>query len=198
METESIFYLAIGLAGAFVVLVGYRLFQAAITVIGAVGGAIYGFKIVDLAFASEAVWLPVVGGLVGLLFGLGAALLVYYLGIFAAGAYVGFWFGGSFADGFDLPYPWLIILGISALTGLLAMVLERWTMIVLTSVAGAWHVTAAFAHYTRGVDLLPYGHPFTHGVWYENIEPLTVVVAVGLFLLGFFIQKSLTAKRGSG
>lgn len=196
MSVESIFYLVVGLVGVFVVLLGYRLFQVAITLIGAIGGAVYGFRIVELAFAPEGLWIPVAAAVVGLLVGVGAALAVYYLGIFAGGAYLGFWLGSSFAEGFELPYPVLMVGGFAALIGLLAMVLERWCLIVVTAAVGAWHVAASTAYFTEGVHLLPYAHPFSDGQeWLESVDAQALIIAGGCFLLGFFIQKLMTAKR---
>ena len=196
MNPESLFYLGVGLGGLFLVFFGYRLFQSAITLIGTVAGGLYGYTIVEMAMEGEAaLWLSWVGGLVGALIGLGSALGVYYLGIFAAGAFLGFWFATSLIEGFDLPYPLAILVVLTVLVGFVAMALERWTLIVLTAVAGAWHLTAAIGYFTTGVDLLPYQHPFYTGEWLQSLEATSVLVAAGIFLLGFLVQKFITAKR---
>lgn len=196
MNPESLFYLGVGIAGLFLVLFGYRLFQSAISLIGTVAGGLYGYAIVEMAIEGEAaLWLSWVAGLVGALIGLGSALGVYYLGIFAAGAYLGFWLATSLIEGFELPYPLAILAILSVLVGFAAMALERWTLIVLTSVVGAWHTTAAIGYFTAGVDLLPYQHPFYTGAWVESLEATSVLVAAGIFLLGFLVQKFITGKR---
>jgi len=199
MSFEAVFFALIGIVGAFLTLFGYRLFQVALTVIGATGGALYGYMVVEMASTGDALWPPVAGGVVGLLVGAGGALIVYYLGIFAAGAYLGFWFANSIIEGLELSYPWAVIAGITVLTGLITMIMERWTIIALTSLAGAWHVTASIAYFTDGADLLPYEHPFQgDGPWYQAVDGVSLIWAGALLLLGYFIQKSMTAKRGRG
>lgn len=196
MNAESLFYLGVGFGGLFLILFGYRLFQSAITLIGTLAGGLYGFSVVEMTVDGEAaLWLSVVGGLVGALIGFGSALGVYTLGIFAAGGYLGFWFGTSLIEGFDLPYPWVILVVITVLVGFAAMGLERWTLIVLTSIAGAWHLTASIGHFSAGVDLLPYEHPFHTGAWLEALDAISVIIAASLFLLGFIVQKLITGKR---
>ena len=199
MDPETLFYGGAGIGGLFLLLFGYRLFQGALSLIGAVAGALYGIIIVDMAAGGEAaVWLQAVGGIIGGLTGMGLALWLYTLGIFAAGAYLGFWIGNSVVEGWELPYPWAIIGVLTVLVGLAAMALERWTLMLVTAVVGAWHLTAAYAYFSGGVDLLPYEHPFQQEDWMSAIDPVVAGIAAAAFLVGFVVQKFVTAKRKLG
>ncbi len=199
MDPEILFYGGTGIGGLFLVLFGYRLFQAALSLIGGVAGALYGILIVDMAAGGEAaVWLQAVGGLVGGLTGMGLALWLYTFGIFAGGAYLGFWIGHSVVEGWELPYPWAIIGVLTVLLGLAVMALERWTLMLVTAAVGAWHVAAAYGYFSRGVDLLPYSHPFQEEDWIVAIDGVSVGIAAAAFVLGLLVQKFLTARRKLG
>lgn len=157
--------MGLGLAGLFLLVAGYRLFKSAITVIGIFGGAMYAAGVVAKAYGPEEHGLILAAFILGAVVGGGAALGVYFAGIFAAGGFLGFIAGGMLVDQVDLPQPALWVIGLTVVFGLFTLGFQRKFLITLTSLLGSWHIVATYAWLTGGRNLLPYNQPYAESAW---------------------------------
>ncbi len=161
------------LLGLALLLLGRALFWAYVALLG----FLVGFELTLQTLQTEAAWLPV---LVGILFGLGAALLAVFMQYLAIGV-AGF-MGGAYLAlslfGLSLePQPGLLPLLVAALGGavgcVLFLVIFDPALIILSSATGALLLTQPF---TLASDM----HLITVGV----------LTAVGIVFQYFVLQES--------
>lgn len=142
----DLFALMIGLGillGAIQCFFGYRIFKFILGAVGFLAGAV-GYS------ASNEPFVAVLAGLVGGL--LGAALLVglYFVGIFLFGAFLGVVVGASFfAAAGGQPEP-AVLLILAAIGGVLALIFQKFMIILSTAFNGAWNVVAGIACLATG------------------------------------------------
>jgi hypothetical protein len=125
------------LSGAVACFAGYRLFRVVLAIYGFILGAMLASSIMGITNTSGMIVAALIGGIVG------ALLLVfaYFVGIALAGAGLGAvvahlgW--GQVRPG-DPPAVALIALAV--LGAIVAMVLQRYVIIVATAFAGAWTI----------------------------------------------------------
>ncbi len=158
---------------------GYRLFK----VILAIVGFIFGF-VLTAGILYKFTNLTLISGLVGIVGGLIFAVLAFYLyfiGIFILGAYLGIvvWSVISSVTGIVLPF-WVAIV-LAVLLGVLALVFQKFMIIVTTAFIGAYLIVVTLVTVMKfDASVIPY------------------VNAVGWLILGFlgiFVQYRLTAKK---
>ena len=134
--------------GAIQCFSGYRLFKVVLGLTGfIVGGALAaagGYACSQTAIV--AVFAGLVGGC------LGAALLtaLYFLGVFLSGALLGGMAGALLWAGTGgLPQP-AVLLFPAVIAGVLALVFQRFMIIVATGFGGAWCMVLGVAYFTTG------------------------------------------------
>lgn len=147
----DMFALMIGLGillGAIQCFFGYRIFKF---ILGTVGFLVGGFLAGAVGYsASNEPLVAVLAGLVGGL--LGAALLVglYFVGIFLFGALLGVVVGASFfAAAGSQPEP-AVLLILAAIGGVLALMFQKFMIVISTAFNGAWNVVAGIACLATG------------------------------------------------
>ncbi len=189
------FYGLVGAAGLFVCLFGYRLFKTALTLTGGGVGAIYCAAVMQIQYGTEQIWPTLLGAVIGGLVGSALALWLYYLSILAAGGYLGFILSGAIIANLELPYPLAVIVGFTLLFALITFVIQRLFIILVTALAGAWHVVVAIGFFFEQRDLLPYQHPYQQGSWIDQVTPMLLLYWALVSLLGFFFQRIFSAKK---
>lgn len=194
MLTEPVFFGLVGAVGLFLCVLGYRLFHVALSLVGVLSGAIYGIGVMQVQYGAEQLWPVVVGGLTGAVLGGGLAVGLYYIGIFAAGGYLGAILAGVILDAFPIDYPLMVLVGLAVLCGLLTLALQKTVLILLTSVVGAWHAVAGFFYFRGGLELIPFSHPYQDGVWLEQISVEAMGAWAGASIIGFVVQNWFTGK----
>jgi len=134
---------------------GYRLFKFVLGVTGFFLGGIVGASLAG-AQTSEALFLVLaafVGGVVG------AALLVvlYFVGVFLLGAWLGGLVGVILVTAMALPPVPLLLPVAAVLGGVLALVFQKFMIILSTALGGAGSVVLGIAYFTT--DLINPANP---------------------------------------
>jgi hypothetical protein len=177
---------------------GYRLFQFMLGVFGFLLGAVAGFLIADYLVGGQTLWL-VLGAILGGLVGAALFSFLYSVGVFLAGAWAGAWLAnlaGVFI-GFELPM-WAVFVAAVAL-GIIALILQRAAIIVITAFGGAWAMVSAGAALFIGqsVPILKLLRP-TSDWLQENLSMATIwVVWLALGIVGAFVQFCTTDDESS-
>jgi hypothetical protein len=184
------------LSGAIACFAGYRLFRVVLAIYGFILGALLASSTMGISSTVGMVMAAVVGGL------LGALILVfaYFVGIALVGAGLGAFIAhvgwGQMRTG-DPPAAVIIVMAIVG--AIIAMVLQRYVIIVATAFAGAWTIlvgalallgdrSAAQAMLSRDVWIL---YPMTPAPG-QRWVPLAWIV---LGLVGTGLQLGITGRR---
>jgi len=174
---------------------GYRLLKVMLGVVGAIVGASAGWSFgMGLASANHVVALvcAVVAGLIG------AALCVwlFFLGVFLLGASVGAIAASAFfGTAGTQPNP-IIIVVVAVIFGVLALVLQKFMIIVATAFNGSYLVTAALLHLLGG------GQNSTVWLYPPQAGPLgtrgmvALVFWIVLGVVGVSVQYASSRRRG--
>ena len=136
------------LVGALQCFFGYRIFKFILGLIGfLLGGALaaaigYGIS------QEEAVAL--LSGLVGGFIGAALMVLLYFVGVFLIGALLGGVLGAVlFAVAESTPAP-AVVLILAVIAGVVALIFQKFMIIVSTGFSGAWNVVTGIAYFTTG------------------------------------------------
>lgn len=193
---QDIIDIIIGLSiiiGAIQCFFGYRIFKVILGFIGFIlGGTI------TAAFVFGIYHQKIIALLTGLIGGfIGSALMValYFIGIFLIGAFLGMVLGAAlFAAGNNPEPAVLLILGVIA--GVIALIFQKFMIIVSTGFVGAWSVVAGIAHFCGLIDLTNIDK-LSRSAGSRIDALLFCWLALGLF--GVFVQyKSAQAKEKEG
>jgi hypothetical protein len=123
------------LAGAVACFAGYRLFRIVLAIYGFILGAMLASSVMGITNTTGMIVAGLVGGLVGaLLF-----TFAYYVGIGILGASMAVFFVHVFFDYSKHADPPAVAVIVSSIAGaVVAMVLQRYVIIVSTAFSGAW------------------------------------------------------------
>ena len=188
---------------------GYRFMKLVLFLIGFCGGGAISYFIV-LAFTADLqqTWIPyaAVGGaiVVGIICG-ALTICVYYVGIFLAGAGIGFLIAWFILAGINVAYfqthiwiPVLIAGAVAVVVGIVTLFIQKWFFMVGTSVLGALKVVWAVDYAVELGSMIYYLLMFAEHraelrpCWYSwCMIPFFVVLA----LVGFLVQALLTGRK---
>jgi uncharacterized membrane protein YeaQ/YmgE (transglycosylase-associated protein family) len=127
---------------------GYRLFKIIIGIIGfIIGGALAGT--ISLAVSPEET-VALIAGLVGGIIGAMLLLTLYYVGIFFIGAFLGSIVGSFFYAVVEIGPEPITILIAAIITGIIALVIQKFMIIVSTSFGGSWLIVTGIAYFATG------------------------------------------------
>ena len=161
------------LIGVFLLLFGRKLFWLLVGGIGFFAGS----ALASLLFHGASEWVILGIALAVGIIGAVLAQLVQKVGVALAGFIVGgMVFSGlvtSVMGGFNIP-QWVVFIIGGVFGILLTVVLFEWSLIILSSVAGAWMIT----------DAMQVGFP------------LSALVIIVLFFIGLTLQFRLKRKEG--
>ncbi|MEQ9618851.1 MAG: DUF4203 domain-containing protein [Deltaproteobacteria bacterium] len=180
---------AVGLIECFF---GYRIFRFLLGVIGFITGAVIAGSLgFELSGGSE-----LISVIVGLAGGFIGALLIYWLyfiGVFALGAALGFAIT-AYVYGLlnESPVYWVVAAS-SAAGGILAVFFRKPMIILATSFGGAFAAVTGIAYLlTRNFDPLDPGFLNTLG---EDQLYRMAIIWFGLGVFGFVVQYALLLRR---
>jgi hypothetical protein len=171
--------LAIGL-GALFCFFGYRLFKIVLGIAGFIWG---GFLVAGIVFNfTHSILVTVIAGLAGgIIFAL-LAVLLYYVGIFILGTYLGGAVGFFILALFGLAIPVWLVLILAVVGGILALIFQKFMIVLATSFVGSWAVVIGISY------LVPKSS--------TGIYPIIALVSwIVLGLIGMIIQYRLTARK---
>jgi len=188
--------IALVLGGAVACFAGYRLFRLVLAIYGFIAGAMMASSAMASSNTLGMLAAALAGGLVG------AVLLffAYFVAIALAGAGLGVllvnlgW--GRFSFGGDP--PWTLVLLFAALGTIVALLLQRYVIIIATAFSGAWTILIGALALTGNRQA---ARAASSDVWilypFTPIRGATWVplawVALGLF--GTAIQLGVTGKK---
>jgi len=140
----------IGLAvlGGFVCFLGYRMLRAVLGIAGFMLGALGATWFAGEVLHLVRTWLLVAviaGGIIGAVL----AAFIYKLGVFLLGAAGGALAALTLAPG---PRP-LVVLAVAVGSGVLALLLQRAVLTLVTAFAGAWAAVAGVSHLAGWLEL---------------------------------------------
>jgi hypothetical protein len=127
---------------------GYRLFKVAVAIIGFSLGAALAMAIIS-AISIEKIAV-LLSGLLGGITGAVMVLTLYYVGIFAMGAALG-GIAGSFAgSAAGLSSAMWLIIAAAVIAGILALIFQKYMVILATSFGGSWLMVMALGCFATG------------------------------------------------
>lgn len=130
---------------------GYRIFKVVLGLIGFLVGGALAITIGYSIFQHEAVALLI--GLIGGLIGAASMVALYFTGIFIIGAFLGAILGSVlFAAAGNNPKP-AILLILAVIAGVIALIFQKFMIIISTGFGGSWSVVTGIAHFTGSIDL---------------------------------------------
>ncbi len=182
-------------AGILTCFFGYRILKLSLVIIGFSAGAYAGWELgLSMAHGNSAI--PLVGAFVGGLIGAGLCLGLYFLGIFLAGATAGAVLAAALFNGTGHSIHPIFFLAFPLVLGLVALVAQKFMIIVSTAISGSYLIVAGFWPFVVG-DKDP-SHIWLHPVQSASSGMLgygALAVWLVLALLGFSFQFRRNRKK---
>jgi hypothetical protein len=168
------------LIGILFCFFGYRLFKIVLGIAGFIWGALLVASVVfGLTHSTLAAVLAGLAG--GIVFAL-LAVFLYYVGVFILGTFFGAAIGIFVLAIVGVMTPVWVILILAVLGGVLAVIFQRFMIILSTAFVGAWAVVFGVFHLI----------PKTEGVAYTYIALVAWIV---LGVIGMLVQYRVTARK---
>lgn len=149
---QDVFNIIIGLTilvGALQCFFGYRIFKFILGLTGfLIGGALV--AAIGSEFSQEVIFI-ILSGLMGGFIGAALMATLYFVGIFLIGAILGSVLGTVlYAVAESQPDP-AVLLIIAVLVGIIALIFQKFMIIVSTAFGGAWGIIIGIAYFITGV-----------------------------------------------
>jgi hypothetical protein len=193
------------LGGALSCFAGYRMFRAVLGLYGFILGAMLASSMMGVSNTIGMIVAAVVGGIAGALI----LMFAYFLGIALVGAALGALLTHLAWSAFrpSLDPPALVVIAVSIFGALVAMLLQRYVIIIGTAFGGAWTMLLGLG---AAISAQAGGHPQIVNVGKDAVlkdpwifYPLTplpnaqwVPLAwVALGVVGTAVQLAVTAKK---
>jgi hypothetical protein len=189
MDNELAVHLSAPLAavvGSLICFAGYRLVKLTLALMGFIAGAAGGWA-VGLALAPNNTTIALVCALIA---GVIVAILcvwLFFFGVFVLGACAGAVVAAAVFHATGYPVQALLILIVAVIFGVLALVLQKFMIILSTAFSGSYLVTAAIAHFVTGVQQV-------HPLWFKPISG-TSSNTLGYVALGVWLVLGLIGAR---
>lgn len=168
------------LIGILFCFFGYRLFKIVLGIAGFIWGALLVASVVfGLTHSTLAAVLAGLAG--GIVFAL-LAVFLYYVGVFILGTYLGAAVGIFVLAIFGVMTPVWVILILAILGGVLAVIFQRFMIVLSTAFVGAWAVVFGIFYLI----------PKTKGGAYTYIALAAWIV---LGVIGMLVQYRVTARK---
>lgn len=182
--------------GLLICFLGYRLVKLTLGLMGLIVGACGGWS-AALVLAPHSTILPMVGAAVGGIIGAILCVWLFLLGVFVLGASAGSVIAAAALNVAGQPLHPVTVLVVALVFGLLALVLQKFMLVLCTSFSGAYLITTALMHFMSGVQKL-------HPLWFERLPgdsaktlgyvALAVWIILGLLGAGFQFRQGKKAK----
>ncbi len=169
--------------GAVQCFFGYRIFKIVLGMMGFLFGGVLA-SIIGYAVSQE-VAVAVISGLVGGFIGAVLMVALYFVGIFLIGAlFGGILAGVLFAAAQTSPEPAVLIVA-AVFAGIIALVFQKFIIIVSTAFNGAWAVVSGIGHFTTDTDFTD----ITELVRAEATQLYVVILcSLALGIVGVIVQ----------
>jgi hypothetical protein len=172
---------------------GYRIMKLMLTLFGFALGAIAGGALGASLFLAGPLMLFVgllVGGVVGGVIGAILFRLLYYVGVFVVGVELGVALASMLATTIGLAQAWLVMVLLGVICGILALLLQRFLIIIATAFGGAWVAIIAGLTFAYGTESLRL-------ITNPAVPPETPNVVLGIWLavgaVGAMVQFASTS-----
>jgi hypothetical protein len=168
--------------GALSCFLGYRIVKVILGIIGFMAGAAGGWELaLALVPGHSAVALvcAVIGGLIGAVL----CIWLFFFGIFLLGASAGTVVAGAVFSGTGHQAAPLLYLAFAVVFGLLALLLQKFMIVVCTAFGGSYLITAGIVHLIAGSHAAP--------LWFDPSktaapDTLGYIALAFWFILGLF------------
>jgi hypothetical protein len=183
------------LGGAISCFAGYRFFRFVLAIYGFILGALMASSMMGVGNSVSMLVAALVGGLIG------AAILVlaYFVGIALVGAGLGalvaheIWYWIRPGDP-----PVLIVVGMALVGAVLAMVVQRYVIIVGTAFGGAWTMVLGVAHALSARGMARGSSGTEVWIFYPTAAPderWIPIATLVLGLIGVAVQLGITGGK---
>ena len=164
---------------------GYRIFRFVLGLLGFILGAVAAGAIgYELSEGREII--AIASAIVGGLLGAGVMFVLYILGVFVIGAVLGALIALSVFAHLKQEPEYLTIIITAAVTGVIAVFIKRFMIILATSFTGAWAVVTGFTYFLKeSFDPFEPRSVFSMG---EDQVYRFLIVWFGLSVAGFTVQ----------
>lgn len=179
--------------GAIECFFGYRIFKVILGLVGFLLGGSLAASIGYTVFQQQTVAL--LAGLIGGLIGASLMVVLFFIGIFLIGAFLGVVLGSVFfAAAGNNPGP-VVLLILAVIAGVMALIFKKFMIIVSTGFGGAWSVVTGITHFTGSIDLTNFDRPFI-----STGSQIYVIILCWLVLgiLGMIVQYRSAPTKGKG
>ncbi len=186
--------IALVLGGALACFAGYRLFRIVLAIYGFIAGSVIASSMMGAGNTAGMVLAAIAGGLAGAVL----MFFAYFVGIALIGAGLGvFAFQMGWARFGHGDPPWGLVLAFAALGTIVALVLQRYVIIVTTAFSGAWSIILGALALRSGASAVR----GASSAWV--LYPLTPMPGaawvplawVALGVLGMVVQLGITSRR---
>jgi hypothetical protein len=201
---------ALAIVGLIFAFLGYRLIKIVLFLIGFVIGSSVSYFVI-LAFVSDGMdqtWVPITAGGVAIVVGIicGAlTICLYYIGIFLAGASIGFLLTWFVLAAINIPFfrehIYVPVIGAAlgaVAVGIVSLCIQKWFFMLGTSILGSFMICWGIDYYLELGSMVYYLLLFAEHrskiepCWYSWVMiPLFVSCAVSAFI----IQAALTGRK---
>jgi hypothetical protein len=150
-------------AGILICFWGYRMLKVTLGIMGAVVGASAGWAL-GLSWFPQSPGLALVCVVLGAMIGAVLCLWLFFLGIFLLGASAGTAVATTVFNGLGRQPDPLIVLIVAVVFGLLAIVLQKFMIVISTAFSGSYLLVA-------GILQLLAGTPNATPLWIDPLQP---------------------------
>ncbi len=182
-------------AGVLICFFGYRILKISLALIGFVVGAYGGWEF-GISLIHSSPGLALVCALIGGLVGMGLCLWLYLVGIFLLGATAGAVVAGALFNGAGHQIQPLVLWSLPVAFGLIALVAQKFMIVVSTAFSGAYLITAGVWPFVVAAGQNPsriWLHPSQNGPP-GTLGYAALIVWVVLALIGVSFQ--FRSRRG--
>jgi hypothetical protein len=172
--------------GLLICLAGYRLVKLTLALMGFIAGAAGGWAVGSALAPNNSTVALVCALLGGVIFAI-LCVWLFFFGVFVLGACAGAVVAAALFRATGYPVQALLILVVAVIFGLLAVVLQKFMIIVSTAFSGSYLVTAAVAHFVTGIQ-------HVHPLWFKQIST-TVSDKLGYVALVLWLILGLIGAR---
>lgn len=148
---ETLYLIALASIGLGVVycFFGYRVFKIILGILGFILGASAAVAIAFNLFGRGQV-VAILAGLVGGIVGAVLMVVLYFVGIFLLGAWLGSLLGVLLTGGGGRPIETAVILVLAVIGGVVAVMLQKFMIILSTALSGAWAIVSGIFQFVKG------------------------------------------------
>ena len=182
------------LLGSVQCFFGYRIFKIIIGLTGFMLGGVLGGAIGFAASQEE--WVALLSGIVGGFIGAALLMMLYFIGVFAIGAFLGVVLGTAlFAAAKSNPEP-AVLLILAVIGGVITIIIQKFMIILSTSFGGSWIVVTGIAYFTTdAIDPTNIERLFQTGGTHLYV---ILIFWIALGILGMIIQNKTLPSTARG